>query len=531
MTKKTSNRSNWNRSRLSIQLFLLVFTTASVLRISKRQFIDVSENFKFLSQLDDVLRSRVRNYGHAQSSNATLVNILLTNEEEFDDPYLGSYGFVMFASNKSQTPVCVLIGACLTRNGSLAVPIGLRSNLSTLQNCTQERIIFIDSKKELEKYQQLKYDLSGTKIVTAHHIPHFIDDFKSNLMALDVVFEESKRKQYDVCYNSSGLLSSCMSNIPTRSNLQLAHLVPHHFLNMRFSSWIPQFLSRLSKSWFVYSNNSLFLNTTRDGVCFRSMISSRIDWRRHKMRIQKVSPLTSTIEEQIFLNHEKSNADYGPGDPRLRFLLVDRSVRSGRKFRNSKEIIHLIKQLERVCVINGRKIKVSVNVAKFEELSFLDQVRHVEISDIIIAIHGAGLTNVIFANPGTEVIEIVPFMYAASFEHLVREFSLNYFRLISEPDSNHFYQCIANSSISNPDLLPAIISWKKALRVWDSKTTREKYQQVRPHKGSMKDISSFKLRICLRSQMISVDLVALSNILQEAIQSKLSGFGGLHCKL
>jgi capsular polysaccharide biosynthesis protein len=42
------------------------------------------------------------------------------------------------------------------------------------------------------------------------------------------------------------------------------------------------------------------------------------------------------------------------------------------------------------------------------ELNFADQVRHMASADIVVALHGAALGNIIFCRPGTRVIEVFP---------------------------------------------------------------------------------------------------------------------------
>jgi hypothetical protein len=69
-----------------------------------------------------------------------------------------------------------------------------------------------------------------------------------------------------------------------------------------------------------------------------------------------------------------------------------------------------------------------------EEHSLLDQARFVREADVVVAPHGAGLANLIFARPGTRVIEIVPDgrSNAPLYPELSRIFGLHHQQLSAE---------------------------------------------------------------------------------------------------
>lgn len=77
-----------------------------------------------------------------------------------------------------------------------------------------------------------------------------------------------------------------------------------------------------------------------------------------------------------------------------------------------------------------------------EELPFLDQVRLFQRAEAIIAPHGAALTNLVFAQPGTKVIEFQPWKLQDTFFRLSRSVGLDYYYLKSStgpvnPMNNH----------------------------------------------------------------------------------------------
>ncbi|KAJ9116174.1 hypothetical protein QFC20_000854 [Naganishia adeliensis] len=78
------------------------------------------------------------------------------------------------------------------------------------------------------------------------------------------------------------------------------------------------------------------------------------------------------------------------------------------------------------------KIKVKVDVVKFEHLNAKEQIEAVYDADIIIGVHGNGLTHIVWAKPGATVIEAFP---VGTF---IRDYELLSYAL------DHKYYCIWN---------------------------------------------------------------------------------------
>ncbi|WP_415295123.1 glycosyltransferase family 61 protein [Candidatus Pelagibacter sp. Uisw_113] len=70
---------------------------------------------------------------------------------------------------------------------------------------------------------------------------------------------------------------------------------------------------------------------------------------------------------------------------------------------------------------------------KLTQIDFNEQVSLFNNADIIIGAHGAGLTNIIFANPGTKIIEIQPRrQFNEFFTKISKVNKLNYNRIVSK---------------------------------------------------------------------------------------------------
>ena len=78
-------------------------------------------------------------------------------------------------------------------------------------------------------------------------------------------------------------------------------------------------------------------------------------------------------------------------------------------------------EIERALVNKG------FSVAYFEEMSFVEQLNAIRSADVIASPHGAGLSNIIVAKPGTKVIEIMTHGWANScYGHLASSLGLDY---------------------------------------------------------------------------------------------------------
>lgn len=466
-------------------------------------------------------------------TNVSIIDALILNPPSIidnDSMTATNFSFMSYTSNNSEVPVCHFHGACLCQNGTLLIHKYLESDSKVVQSCTTSNFQFINFSENPNSFHWYAYDLSGVDFPPSRHIPHFIDFFKVNLVALDILLAPSSDVNETRCTNRINNVSDCSFAAKKRDDLQLAHLVPNDVMYLKFSSWIPQLLSGLSKHWYIYSNDTLFSNNSKNFVCFRSIITSRNSYRTISMQTKKVSLESRKNEQSKTPERNRKVKLLGITNAlKLSIVLVDRAKKSARTFGNLQEIVESILEIQNKCRVGWRKLVIDVKVVRFEDMTFLEQVRTVESADVIVAIHGAGCTNLIFAHPGTAVVEIFPFMYYATFQVLIEQFALEYSSMVAEPDSVFFYECIANNSARNPDILPIIVSWRKTLDLWEMKG---KGKVLAHHPHQMQKTSAFKTRICLRSQRIVVDTSILTDILFDVITRKLKSenFDPVHCE-
>ncbi len=105
-------------------------------------------------------------------------------------------------------------------------------------------------------------------------------------------------------------------------------------------------------------------------------------------------------------------------------IFIDRedsksNIRDLRKIINNNEVKDFL-------ISNGFE---SVNLSSF---SFIDQINIFHSAEIIVGLHGAGFSNLLFCNPGTLVVEIKPSHFGNMYQKLGEKLGVDYINLTSE---------------------------------------------------------------------------------------------------
>jgi len=90
------------------------------------------------------------------------------------------------------------------------------------------------------------------------------------------------------------------------------------------------------------------------------------------------------------------------------------------------------------------RLRLKVSTATFEGTPLKHQIGVMQRTDVLVAAHGAGITNALFLRAGSSLVEVSPFGYAASvFRWLaVSVTSVRYERVVAAPDSDVFVGCM-----------------------------------------------------------------------------------------
>ncbi|OIP68721.1 MAG: hypothetical protein AUK43_15090 [Oscillatoriales cyanobacterium CG2_30_40_61] len=101
-------------------------------------------------------------------------------------------------------------------------------------------------------------------------------------------------------------------------------------------------------------------------------------------------------------------------------VYISRNLGSKRRIVNEDEVLELLNKLGFITVY-------------FEKMSMLEKVALMSRAEVVIGLCGAGLTNLVFANPGTKVIEIFPPNYIHfTYYILCHQLGLEYYYLVGD---------------------------------------------------------------------------------------------------
>ena len=141
---------------------------------------------------------------------------------------------------------------------------------------------------------------------------------------------------------------------------------------------------------------------------------SNIDYVTETLKIFNITPLyykTNTIKyvsRLHYIPHQSSTGNYNE-----KLILHLRDIfRNTIKLTTEKNKIYISrKYAPKRKLLNEEKLieilkKYNFKVYYFEKLSFTKQLEIAANSSVIMSIHGAGLTNMMFMQPGTKVIEL-----------------------------------------------------------------------------------------------------------------------------
>ncbi len=99
--------------------------------------------------------------------------------------------------------------------------------------------------------------------------------------------------------------------------------------------------------------------------------------------------------------------------------------------------------------------KFGIKKVFFEDLPLLDQIKMINEADLVIAVHGAALTNILFASPNLKVIEIMGAINNPLYKDLAEGLSIPYIQLKGTPVDKR----VKNSNVSiNLEQLMAALS-------------------------------------------------------------------------
>ena len=125
--------------------------------------------------------------------------------------------------------------------------------------------------------------------------------------------------------------------------------------------------------------------------------------------------------KSIFLSNQVSRPLFYPER-----IYISRNQASRRRIVNEEEVVNLLK-------------KIGFQIITFESTSIREQALYLANAQIVVGPHGAGLTNILFCNPGTKIIEFFAPEYIVVCYWVISNIcGLQYYHLIGDKFDNDF---------------------------------------------------------------------------------------------
>lgn len=491
----------------------------------------------------------VQNFSTALDFQQEQLANLSSNSHAYTNPNDRKFGLDLFWSkDNAHIRACRLNNVCIRSDGTILMDKGLKLHSTQLKQCqVGSHEYFKDSMAEFnENDATSKINLFGSS-PARYHIPHFLSDVLPVLYISELIYptKHHESRRYDCMLPNQYHPTKCPSIYEHHSSQGMSDETKHVFglfvedrvMSMKVSDWVPQFTGLLSNSPILISKESVLAEkvlskvdeegdanprTThkvefklRDKACFNSIIS----FPKYPYILKNSMEWMSEEGNNMFSDHGLTrasvirNVDDSKGQPyneknkcKLNIVLMNRKgwikkngLSSGRDLMNIDDV------RERI-LTDSKKSFMTPNVITtlFEEMPFSEQVEAMQKADILVGVHGAGLSNMVFARRDTPLIEIFPFTYyAGPFGGLSYSLHILYSSVISSPDTKTFLECIDFWATKKNDT--EISNYAKRLWVEALKKSKLEGDQDHLRTHAMSDPYGTFMKMCSRTQRLTVD--------------------------
>ena len=134
-------------------------------------------------------------------------------------------------------------------------------------------------------------------------------------------------------------------------------------------------------------------------------------------------------------------------EKRAKRLYISRKLAVSRRIINEDELVNFLREYGFDTVI-------------FESMSFREQISFMAAAEVVIAPHGAGLTNLVFSSPGTKIVEIFNNNYVnGCFWVIANQIGLEYYYLTGEKSNIPQEYSVAEDILVNINALSEILKF------------------------------------------------------------------------
>jgi hypothetical protein len=464
---------------------------------------------------------------NAEPSDATK-DVAETNNDTTDPFFVTINGQKYFGGMETlsikghPSKICHVLNPCLRVDGTILLPKWMvrYDELLDFHCGMQETVKFSLPDTEPPAGDLLSHDLFGVQVPMLH-APFFLFDIIPAMVSLEAAHRSLDEGVRRACYARSG--RSCTDFPQFRGR----NMKPALFIDERAKlideskSWVRQFL-RLMTPRYATTIKELYMSDLfphgdvhGELKCFRSMFvtkrssartpvnptlfSSLQIFKAHDIEKEKrdfysnqASPELSAPQRRCTLNVTILNRKPDPRHP-------DRAL--GRYIPNIPQIRRELRKLSS----RDTRIDIRLHSLRLDGRSMRWQINAMQKTDLLVAGHGASITNMIFMRQGSSVLELQPFAYYPDTYRKIaaRIADVLYAKYIAKPDPAAFHACMNHyypKSIRNHDTAHDILArFDQAAAAYNRSSTNTRWLLLHATNASMESVKT-----CAQMQRLDV---------------------------
>ncbi|PXF40475.1 EGF domain-specific O-linked N-acetylglucosamine transferase [Gracilariopsis chorda] len=453
---------------------------------------------------------------------------------QFADVQIASAGSLIVWELPMGRSLCRLFNVGRLRNGTLVLPTWMKKHREALAVHCGIREVFFVLDIHAKEHDKWVHGLSNVQLddtyadrdlfslqTPRHHMPHFLSDIIAPLVASEVLLGSGRES---IPFK---IISAEMPTTTNHPQIPLYDTRPILFLNIETAvepptNWVPSLARFFEHKRVGFELAVDELPLSKDAVgnldrlrLFRSVMSTNInpyepyglfdaDGKNYVFQVNGISRKPTWMTEGICKQHCKTSVTVLTREGHRALLEVDK----------------LENKIKSRFMDHG--LETEVKIVDFRDTSFDEQVKIMQETNVLIASHGAGNTNLVFMRPGGAVIEIFPFSYKAGpFDGFAKIFGMEYKTAMSAPQTEVFKTCMHRNEKNKKILQEVFEKWDRAVEQekvspWIHRLEFEK-EFGKPGKSE-----GMQTRICVRQQQLKFNIDAVAQMALESAVGQIN---------
>lgn len=437
---------------------------------------------------------------------------VIATEHAEDDDSPPSLRFSFSDALLREPEVCIIPNVCISYNFTAKhtyVPESYRAHAKLLQRCFRPRVQFYDPEDPPAELRDAINERKDVDIIgeplnshVYNHFAHFIMEFFRHLaVPLALFLHPAELRGSWMCQASTpGVLVRCKN--PGAVWLLKPRIVLSDAMLGGKKHWNRGFLAMLMGGSKAHPHHVLVVPDKQPMHCFRSLLTSNKE------------PDTSNAKRDVLFREIGIKRDQvATCTPHIVVIVRDPKFRIDRTISE-----HSMHRLERLLL--QRIPSASVEVLQgLSGLSVRKQARLMQRTDILVTVHGAELSNLVFLRRGVSVLEIYPFGYENHwFLSLFKSAGATHVKVGSKPDKDRFFDCVERHGLSREVQARFKNKFLQQMDVYKRTATDDE----REHAGFFNDRHGM-WQLCARSQRIFINPAKIADLVVTEARKMCSG--------